>query len=104
VDVKRDWRRRVRYHVPPRVAAATETTLQQLALTAYRLLGCRDVARIDFRLDAAGAPHFIECNPLPGLDPDNSDLVILSARRRTYGALVQGILLDATARMSVRIG
>ena len=76
----------------------------ELALTAYRLLGCRDVARIDFRLDAAGAPHFIECNPLPGLDPDNSDLVILSARRRTYGALVQGILLDATARMSVRIG
>jgi D-alanine-D-alanine ligase len=104
VDVKRDWRRRVRYHVPPRVAAATETTLQQLALIAYRLLGCRDVARIDFRLDAAGAPHFIECNPLPGLDPDNSDLVILSAPRRSYAALVQGILLDAAARTGVRIG
>ena len=29
VDVKRDWRRRARYHVPPRVAAVTETTLQQ---------------------------------------------------------------------------
>ena len=55
-------------------------------------------------MDASGASYFIECNPLPGLDPDNSDLVILSARRRTYGALVQGILLDATARMSVRIG
>jgi D-alanine-D-alanine ligase len=104
VDVKRDWRRRVRYRVPPRIPAATEAALGRLALTAYRLLGCRDVARIDFRLDAAGAPHFIECNPLPGLDPDNSDLVILSARRRSYDALVQGILLDAAARTSVRIG
>jgi D-alanine-D-alanine ligase len=103
VDVKRDWRRRVRYHVPPRIPPTTQATLRRLALTAYRLLGCRDFARIDFRLDAAGAPHFIECNPLPGLDPDNSDLVILCAPTRAYDALVQGVLLDAAARTGVRI-
>ncbi len=27
------------------------------------------MARLDFRLDAAGVPHFLECNPLPGLGP-----------------------------------
>ena len=95
VDVKRDWRRRVRYHVPPRIPPTTRATLRRLALTAYRLLGCRDFARIDFRLDAAGAPTSSKCNPLPGLDPDNSDLVILCAPTRTYDALVQGVLLDA---------
>jgi len=103
VEVKRDWRRRVRYHVPPRLPAAMLDTLQQLALTAYRLLGCRDFARMDFRLDAAGAPRFIECNPLPGLDPDNSDLVILAAPTRSYDRLVQGVLLDAAKRTGVRI-
>jgi D-alanine-D-alanine ligase len=103
IEVKRDWRRRVCYHIPPRLPVAMLDTLQQLALTAYRLLGCRDCARMDFRLDAAGAPRFIECNPLPGLDPDNSDLVILAAPARSYDRLVQGVLLDAAKRTGVRI-
>ena len=58
--MKRDWRRRVRYHVPPRLDPATLRSLERHALTAYRLLGCRDLARLDFRLDAAGVPHFLE--------------------------------------------
>ncbi len=80
IDVKRDWRRRVRYHVPPRLPVACLVSIERLALTAFRLLGCRDVARLDFRLDAAGRPCFIECNPLPGLDPANSDIVPPVAR------------------------
>ena len=103
IDVKRDWRRRVRYHVPPRLPAACRASIERLALTAFRLLGCRDVARLDFRLDAAGRPCFIECNPLPGLDPDNSDIVLLSRAELPYERLVQGILLDAARRMGVRL-
>ena len=80
LDVKRDWRRRVRYHMPPRLDASTIETIKSYALTAYRLLGCRDLARLDFRLDATGAPHFLECNPLPGLHPESGDLAILSQR------------------------
>ena len=103
VEVKRDYRRRVRYHVPPRLDAATIDTLHRLALSAYRLLGCRDVARIDFRLDAAGHPRFIECNPLPGLNPESGDIVIMSRATLPYEKLVQAILLDAAARVGVSI-
>ncbi len=103
LEVKHDWRRAVRYHVPPRLDAPLCRTLESLALAAYRLLGCRDIARIDFRLDAAGEPRFIECNPLPGLDPDNSDIVMLSRSLLSYEALVQGILLEAAERTGVRI-
>jgi D-alanine-D-alanine ligase len=101
VDIKRDWRRRVRYHVPPRLAATTLIDLEHCALTAYRLLGCRDIARLDFRLDAQGTPRFLECNPLPGLDPDNSDIVMLAAPSRSYSALVQHIFLTAAERTGV---
>jgi len=103
LDVKRDWRRRVRYHVPPRLDAGCHAEIERLALAAYRLLGCRDIARLDFRLDAGARPHFIECNPLPGLDPLNSDVVILSRSILPYDRLVQGILLEAASRVGVSV-
>jgi len=103
LEAKRDFRRQVRYHVPPRPGPALLDDIAALALLAYRLLGCRDVARLDFRLDAAGRPHFIECNPLPGLNPASSDLVILARAvdaddAEAYPRLVQGILADALQR------
>jgi D-alanine-D-alanine ligase len=108
LETKRDFRRQVRYHVPPRLDASTLEEIRVLALTAYRLLGCRDFARIDFRLDAAGRPHFLECNPLPGLNPDSGDIVILTKRilfdcTRPYERLVQRILRDAAQRCGVRV-
>lgn len=103
VEVKRDWRRRVQYRVPPRLSPAQLETIRDYALSAYRLLGCRDVARIDFRLDTAGQPFFLECNPLPGLNPDSSDLAIMSRGILPYERLVQGILLDAVKRVGVSI-
>ena len=80
LETKRNWRQAVRYYRPPRLAAGALAEVGRLALAAYRLLCCRDFARIDFRLDDAGRPHFLECNALPGLNPESSDFVILSAK------------------------
>jgi D-alanine-D-alanine ligase len=104
IETKRDWRRRVRYHVPPRLPAGALDQIRAYAVDAYRLLGCRDIARIDFRLDAAEQAFFLECNPLPGLNPEDSDIVILSRGVLPYRDLVQGILLDAGQRTGSPIG
>jgi D-alanine-D-alanine ligase len=77
LEVKRDWRRLVDYEAPARFEPDEEEHLLRAARDSYRLLGCRDVARIDFRL-RNGKPYFIEANPLPGLAPVTSDLVILA--------------------------
>ncbi len=108
LETKRDFRRQVRYHVPPRLRAEHLEEIRAHALNAYRLLGCRDIARIDFRTDAAGRPHFLECNPLPGLHPESSDIVILSRmvwpeHQQAYDCLVQGILRDAAERCGVSV-
>ena len=103
LEVKRDFRRRVAYHVPPRLNAPLIATIERYAREAYRLLGCRDIARMDFRLNASGQPCFIECNPLPGLNPETSDIVILTGGAIPYDRLVQGILLDALRRTGVRV-
>src|SRR5439155_10906693 len=89
LEVKRNWREEVEYHVPPRIPPHLRWGVEEVALGAYRALGCRDVARVDIRLDGEGKPHFIEVNPLPGLNPTTGDLPILSARSGVpYEALV----------------
>ncbi|HYW42734.1 MAG TPA: hypothetical protein VE959_07750 [Bryobacteraceae bacterium] len=103
LEVKRDFRRRVVYHVPPRLDPAVASAIERYARAAYGLLGCRDIARMDFRLDRSGRPCFLECNPLPGLNPETGDIVILTAGAIPYDQLVQGILLDAIGRTGVGV-
>jgi D-alanine-D-alanine ligase len=48
-----------------------------VAVAAWRALRCRDGGRVDIRSDENGRPHFMEVNPLAGLNPERSDLVYL---------------------------
>jgi len=101
LEVKRDWEARVEYHVPPRVSTATLRAAEACALAAYRSLGCRDVGRVDVRLDAHGNPKFLEANPLPGMNPRTGDLCILSARSGlAYVELVRSIVASACSRIA----
>jgi D-alanine-D-alanine ligase len=51
---------------------------RQLALEVYRILGCRDAARVELRCDASGALQFLEVNPLSGIHPIRSDLITMA--------------------------
>jgi D-alanine-D-alanine ligase len=98
LEVKRDWERRVRYECPARVSVRGPLTVEEAARAVYEVLGCRDVARIDFRLHN-GIPYFLEVNPLPGLNPESSDLVILARLCGwSYPRLIQSIVDAALAR------
>lgn len=69
------------------------------ALRAYRALGCRDAARLDFRSDANGIPMFLEANPLAGLHPTHSDLPMLATKSgMSYDALMAEIVESASVR------
>ncbi len=103
LEVKRDWLRRVRYESPARLSEPGRQKVEAAALLAYAALGCRDFARIDFRV-RDGVPYFLEANPLPGLSPETSDLVILA---RGYGIdyreLVR-MILDHSLRRQELLG
>ena len=88
-------------------AALTDEQIEELNwLTAatFRVTGCFDVARVDFRLDASdnNKPYILEINPLPGLNPEYSDLAIeAQADGWTYEELVNRILNEAIERQEL---
>jgi D-alanine-D-alanine ligase len=71
---KHDYDRLVRYRLGDDVVAVQA---MDLALCVWRGLNCRDAGRVDVRVDHSGRPNFLEVNPLAGLHPQHSDLVIL---------------------------
>jgi D-alanine-D-alanine ligase len=84
---------RVRYEVPAKLEPAEQRELERAARAVFSALGCRDVARVDFRMDPHGKVYFLECNPLPGLTPGWSDLVLIAeAGGLEYKALIGEIL------------
>jgi D-alanine-D-alanine ligase len=99
LEVKRDWRNQVRYECPAQLGPEVLVAVEEAALASYQALGCRDVARIDFRL-RDGIPYFIEANPLPGLNPESGDLVIMAGLVGIdHAALICMILEAALERL-----
>src|SRR4029453_18173274 len=97
LEVKRDYKQLVDYECPARISDADQEAVTEAALNAFTVLGCRDVARVDFRL-RDGVPYFLEINPLPGLNPLSSDLVIMANLQGvTHAQLVERILNAAMA-------
>jgi len=89
--------------VPAKLEPAQLKALDRAARECFIALGCRDVARVDFRMDEGGRIYFLECNPLPGLTPGWSDLVLISkAAGIEYDALIAEILSGAIRRYKER--
>jgi D-alanine-D-alanine ligase len=75
--------------------------LEWLTAAVFRVIGCLDVARVDFRFDAndGDKPYILEVNPLPGLNPGYSDLCVEAAADGwTYEELINEILDQAIQR------
>ena len=108
-DAKFVWDRPERpleiFQCPARITRELQAAIERVVLDAYRVLGCRDWARIDVRLDGAGNPNILEVNPLPGILPDPADNSCLPKAARAagigYDELLQSCLRFAAARQGV---
>lgn len=102
-DHKLDFNDEVRYDIPAKLDAKLRDEIEGVAARAFRALGCRDIARIDLRMDAAGIVNFIECNPLPGLAPKWSDLARIAEQTGLdYAGLIGEILTPALRRFRAK--
>jgi D-alanine-D-alanine ligase len=65
-----------------------EKKLKELSLKAYRIIGCRDYARVDIRLTNDNQPYIIEVNP----NPDISDDAGFARSVRKYGLTFEQVI------------
>jgi D-alanine-D-alanine ligase len=102
---KVDLADKLNYICPARLDPDQVEELNWLAAATFRVTGCLDVARVDFRLDEfeGDEPYILEINPLPGLSPGISDLVIeAEAAGISYAELINMILDEALERYGMK--
>jgi D-alanine-D-alanine ligase len=84
---------------PVSLGKEMDRKIAAFARKVYRSLGIRDVARIDFKIDSKGGIYFLEINPLPGLTPGFSDLVVMAEKSgMDFEILINRILTPALQR------
>jgi D-alanine-D-alanine ligase len=85
-----------RHAVPLSRALAAE--LSRLACQSFRILGCRDYARVDFRLDRQGQPWILEVNANPDLSPGACLAGALMIASRDYASFLVSLVRAALDR------
>lgn len=90
------------FECPAPLPESLREEIETLCRKAYRVLRCRDWARIDIRCDARGKPHILELNPLPGILPRPEDHSCFPKAARaagvSYNELINGVLEIALQR------
>ncbi|SFX03223.1 D-alanine--D-alanine ligase [Marinospirillum alkaliphilum] len=88
-----------RYLLPCGLDAAEEARLQQLALEAYKAVGCEGWGRVDIMVDEQGQPWLLEVNTSPGMTDHSLVPQAAAYAGVDFDTLVLNIL--ATARLKV---
>src|SRR5215475_3617003 len=98
--VKQEWEEHVYYECPAKLTEAEQKAMEKIARATFWALDCRDVARVDLRMAADGRVYVLEVNPLPGLTPGYSDLVLIAqAVGMEYDQLIAEIMVGGLRRM-----
>lgn len=86
------------YEAPADLAPDVAARAGELAVSAHRLLGLRDVSRTDAIIDQHGVPHFLEVNVSPGLTETSLFPMAVEAADRSLGEVFAGLVEKAIAR------
>jgi D-alanine-D-alanine ligase len=80
---------------PAVLTASRQAGLERWSTLAFRALGLRDYARIDWRLSPTRGPMALEANPNPDISPSSGFMRSVRAAGMDYPEFI-GLLLEAT--------
>lgn len=75
--------------VPARIDDALTKRIQQYAVKAHQILGCKTYSRVDFILDESGTPIILEVNTLPGMTPTSLFPDAAKSVGMSYGTMIE---------------
>jgi len=97
-DKARAGRRRLSYRGLLDFDAGLEERMKKLALESFNGLGCRDFARIDFRVNPEGEVYLLEINPLPSLARDDYFAMVAEVMGISYERMINMMFEAALER------
>src|SRR3989344_1463658 len=79
---KRSWEYwSARVESPAMLGRKTDKRIEALAVKAYKVFGCRDIARLDIRVDDKGRGYVVDVNMCPSLNSgDDQDATLASVK------------------------
>lgn len=86
--------------IPADLPDSVSRRVESLAAAAFKAVGCRDYARVDFRLDEGLNPFILEVNPNPDISPDAGFAAAIEAAAIPYKRFVWTVLTNAKDRLT----
>ena len=83
---------------PAPIEDVLKVKLQDAAVRAFQAVGCRDYARVDFRMDKKGKLYILEVNPNPDISLNAGYVRALGVAGIEYKAFWQKLIVRALAR------
>ncbi len=90
------------FECPAKISSTLKNKIEKICLETFKVLRCRDWARIDIRLDEFETPNIIEINPLPGILPKVEDNSCFPKAARSAGISYDELLLTVLHLAAVR--
>lgn len=95
-----------RVEAPAAVDRILDRKLERLALDVYRLFGCRDIARMDIRVNNKNVPYIVDVNNNPSLnryDDQDATIASMSALGWSYEQFLETIVAITYKRVYGRL-
>lgn len=83
------------YLIPSGLSAAEESSLSEMAKSAYQAVGCEGWGRVDAMRDAAGEFYLLEVNTVPGMTDHSLVPMAAKAAGMSFEELVVAILAES---------
>jgi D-alanine-D-alanine ligase len=85
-------------HCPAGLLRKVEAEVKQVSLRAFRVMDCRDYARVDIRLSADNIPYVIEVNPNPDLSRNTEFVQSVMSSGLLFEQVIERIVKHAFER------